>query len=190
MSEEKCLRIAEMLAGGGPGLAYVPLSSFAVVSAPVMKLAAAALLVILAYRFITEEVKDELEAQHGHLHEFTGETEHEHWHDHPGQAQHTHWHKHAKSIALSLWSIATFAFVLGFAHEEEFALLALAASSVNPWTLMISYAASVTLPLVGATLLSVKAYERVQPRIKRYEKYIPKVNGIVLLLMAVALVLG
>jgi nickel/cobalt exporter len=171
-------------------LTYVLLSSFVVVSTSVMKFAAAALLVILAYRFITEEVKDELEAQHGHLHEFTGETEHEHLHHHPGQAQHTHWHKHAKSLALSLWSIATFAFVLGFAHEEEFALLALAVSGVNPLSLMILYAASVTLSLVGVTLLSVKAYQRVQPRIKRYEKYMPKVSGIVLLLMAVVLVLG
>jgi ABC-type nickel/cobalt efflux system permease component RcnA len=168
--------------------AYVLLSSFINVSTPLMKYAAAAVLVVLAYRFITEEVEDEFEAQHGHLHESLGETEHEHAHEHPDQGQHTHWHKHAKRIALSLWGIATFAFILGFAHEEEFALLALAVGGINPLTLMLSYAASVTASLVGVTLLSVKAYKSLQSRIKRYEKHIPKVSAIILLLMAIAFV--
>jgi len=56
--------------------------------------------------------------------------------------------------------------------------------------LMLSYAASVTSALVGVTLLSVKAYERVHQNIRRYEKHIPKLSAIILLLMAVALILN
>jgi len=82
------------------------------------------------------------------------------------------------------------AFVLGFAHEEEFALLALAVGGINPLMLMISYATSVTLALIGITLLSIKAYESVQPKIKRYEKYIPKISALILLIMAIALILN
>jgi len=56
--------------------------------------------------------------------------------------------------------------------------------------LMLSYAASVTSALVGVTLLSVKAYKRVHQNIRRYEKHIPKLSAIILLLMAVALILN
>jgi uncharacterized protein YacL len=172
-------------------VAYVLLSSFLNISVPFLNYVAAAILVILAYIFFTEDVKDELEAQHGHLHENLEEAiEHEHEHEHPGQGRHTHWHKHARRIALSLWSIATFAFILGFAHEEEFALLALAVGGVNPLMLMITYASSVTLALIGITLLSVKAYESVHLKIRRYQRYIPKISALILLLMAVALILN
>lgn len=169
--------------------AYVLLSSFLAISIPFLNYVAAAILIILAYVFFTEDVKDEFEAQHGHLHENVETIEHEHEHEHPGQGRHTHWHKHVKRIALSLWGIATFAFVLGFAHEEEFALLALAVGGINPLMLMISYAASVTLALIGITLLSIKAFERVHLKIRRYEKYIPKISALTLLLMAIALIL-
>jgi len=170
-------------------IAYVLLSSFLDLSSPLLNYVAAAILLILAYIFFTEDVKDELEDQHGHLHENVETIEHDHEHEHLGQGRHAHWHKHAKRIALSLWGIATLAFVLGFAHEEEFALLALAVGGINPMMLMISYATSVTLALVGITLLSVKAYESVHPKIKRYEKYIPKMSALILLLMAIILIL-
>jgi len=171
-------------------VAYVVFGSFVTLSPLLMKYVAAVVLVILAYRFFTEDVKDEYKSQHGHLHESLQEVRHEHEHDHPGQGRHTHWHKHAKRIALSLWSIATFAFVLGFAHEEEFALLALAVGGIDPLMLMTSYAASVTVGLMAITLVSVKAYENIELKIKNYEKYIPKISAITLLIMAVAFILG
>jgi len=59
-------------------------------------------------------------------------------------------HKHSVGIALNLWGLATFAFILGFAHEEEFALLALAASGINAWALMISYGLAVLLGLIAS----------------------------------------
>jgi len=170
-------------------IAYVLVSSFLVISIPLLKYVAATILIMLAYIFFTEDIKDEIEAQHGHIHEDLGDIEHEHEHEHPGQGRHVHWHKHVKRIALSLWGIATFAFVLGFAHEEEFALLALAVGGISPLMLMITYGASVTLALMGITLVSIKAYESVHLKIRRYEKYIPKVSALILLLIAVALIL-
>jgi nickel/cobalt transporter (NicO) family protein len=44
--------------------------------------------------------------------------------------------------------------------------------------------------LIGVTILGVKMYERVKTRISRYEKYIPKISGIILVVMAVALLLS
>jgi cytochrome c biogenesis protein CcdA len=155
-----------------------------------MKYLAGVVLILLALRFFFEKVEDESESQHGHLHENIGEVEHEHDHEHPDIGKHSHWHKHARRVKLTLLGIAIFAFVLGFAHEEEFALLALAVGGINPFTLMICYAVSVTIALIGITLISIKAYQKVETKIKRYEKYIPKVNAIVLLVMAVAFILG
>ena len=171
-------------------LAYVLVSTFATFPSQIMKYLAGVVLILLALRFFFEKVEDEGESQHGHLHENIEEVEHKHEHEHARIGKHTHWHKHARRVKLTLLGIAIFAFVLGFAHEEEFALLALAVGGVNPLTLMICYAVSVTTALVGITLISVKAYQKVEAKIKRYEKYIPKVNALVLLVMAVAFIFG
>lgn len=80
--------------------------------------------------------------------------------------------------------------MLGFAHEEEFALLALAVGGVSPLLLMVSYGLAVAVGLIGVTILGVKMYERVKTRISRYEKYIPKVSGVILVVMAVVLLAG
>ena len=168
---------------------YVLLSSFVVFPSQIMKYLAGAVLILLALKFFFEKVEDENEGQHGHLHENIEAVEHEHEHEHPDIGKHSHWHKHAKRVKLTLLGIATFAFLLGFAHEEEFALLALAVGGINPFILMICYAVSVTVALVGITLISIKAYQKVEAKIKRYEKYIPKISAIVLLVMAVAFIL-
>jgi len=85
-------------------IAYMLFRPFLDISIPLLKYVAAAILVILAYAFFTEDVKDESENQHGHLHENSEEIEHAHKHEHQGQVQHTHWHKHAKRAILSLWA--------------------------------------------------------------------------------------
>jgi len=168
---------------------YVFLSSLFTFPSQLMKYLAGAVLIVLALRFLFEKVEDENEEQHGHLHENTGQVEHEHAHEHPDIGRHNHWHRHAKKVEMTLLGIATFAFVLGFAHEEEFALLALAAGGVNPLSLMVCYAVSVTIALVGITLVSIKAYQEVEAKIKRYKKYIPRISAIVLVAMAVAFIL-
>ena len=118
----------------------------------------------------------------------TREIEHEHEHEHQGEGRHTHRHKHSLGVALSLWGLASFAFILGFAHEEELALLALVASGVNAWVLMISYGLAVLIGLVFITVASVKIYKALQPKLMRYEKYVPKVSAGLLVAMAIFII--
>jgi len=169
---------------------YVLISSLVSFPSEIMKYFAGSVLALLALRFFFEKVEDENESQHGHLHENIREIEHEHEHEHADIGKHSHRHKHAKAVKLTLLGIAAFAFLLGFAHEEEFALLALTVGGINPFTLMLSYAVSVTIALVGITLISIKTYQKVETKIKRYEKYIPKISAIVLLIMAAAFIFG
>lgn len=182
------ISLAHFISSITAAVIYILVSSLIVFPSQIMKYLAAAALLLLALKFYFEKGEDE--SQHGHLHENTEEIEHEHEHEHPDIGRHTHLHKHAKLVKLTLLGIATFAFVLGFVHEEEFALLALAVGGVNPLILMVCYAASVTVGLIGITLISIKAYQQVQTKIKRYEKYIPKINAAVLIIMAVAFILG
>jgi nickel/cobalt exporter len=84
--------------------------------------------------------------------------------------------------------LASFAFVLGFAHEEEIALLALAAGGLNAWVLMVSYGVSVLLGLMVATIAGVKLYEQFQPKLSCYEKYIPKIGAGLLVVMAATII--
>jgi nickel/cobalt transporter (NicO) family protein len=56
--------------------------------------------------------------------------------------------------------------------------------------LMISYAASVAVALIGITLISLKVYRRFQHKIIYYSKYLPKVTAILIALMAVGFAAG
>ncbi|MFC2072532.1 nickel/cobalt transporter [Chloroflexota bacterium] len=172
-------------------VAYVLLQTWLDVDAPWIKYLAAALLLILAYKLFREKV-DGLERQHGHIHENQPEVRHEHGHEHegehPNQGQHTHWHKHITGIALSLWGLVWFALVLGFAHEEEFTLLALVAGGINAWILMLSYGVSVLLGLMVVTIVGVKIYKTLQPKLVCYEKYVPKINAGILVALAIVVI--
>jgi len=167
-------------------VAYVLLQKWLNFEAPWLKYVAAALLLVLAFKLFREKV-DDLERQHGHTHPGNQEIEHEHEHEHPGQGEHTHKHKHKATVVLSLLGLASFAFILGFAHEEEIALLALVASGLNAWVLMVSYGVAVLLGLIVATIAGVKLYKQFQPKLSRYEKYIPKIGAVLLVVMAVAI---
>ena len=168
-------------------VAYVLLMSWLDFEASWIKYLAAALLLILAYKMFREKVGG-LEKQHGHIHEDEPDIEHEHEHEHLGEGQHSHWHKHMTGIALSLWGLASFAFILGFVHEEEFALLALVAGGVNAFVLMALYGLSVALALIGVTLVGVKIYQHLQPKLMHYERYIPKIGAAILLAMAIVII--
>ena len=167
---------------------YVVASSLINFTSPILRYIAFVALVLLAIKLLNEKVESELESQHGHFHDNAEEVEHEH--EHPDAGFHTHWHIHPKRINLSLWKIASCAFFLGFAHEEEFALLALVMGGVNPLLLMVAYGLSVTAGLVGVTILGIKMYEKVKAKISRYEKYIPKISGVVLLVLAFGLLIA
>jgi ABC-type nickel/cobalt efflux system permease component RcnA len=181
------IAVAHLVSSIAAVVAYVLFQEWLDLELPWIKYLAAALLLILAYRLFREKA-DSLEKQHGHIHENQPEIEHEHEHEHPGQGWHTHWHKHTMRIALSLWGLASFAFILGFAHQEEFALLALVAGGANPLALMVLYGLSVTIALVGTTLLGVKIYKDLQPRLIRYERYIPKIGAGILVAMALVII--
>lgn len=170
--------------------AYVILSTLFYFPTTVLKYVAAGILVVLAVSFWREKVEDELEAQHGHLHGNPEEIEHEHEHEHANGVKHIHVHRHSESVKLSLTGIALYAFVLGFAHEEEFALLALAVGGVDPWLLMIIYGFAVSASLIGITLVCIKAFQYFLPKIQKYAKYVPKISAITLLIIAAALVLN
>lgn len=167
--------------------AYVLLQRWLNFEAPWLKYVAAALLLVLAIKLFREKV-DDLESQHGHRHEGNPGIEHEHEHEHPGQGLHTHKHKHKAAVALSLLGLASFAFILGFAHEEEIALLALVAGGLNAWILMLAYGLAVLLGLVAVTIIGVKIYKQFQPKLARYEKHIPKITAGLLVLMAIVIV--
>lgn len=165
-------------------VAYVLLQDWLDFEASWLKYLAAALLLILAYKMFREKV-DGLDKQHGHIHENQPKIKHEHEHEHPGQGQHSHGHEHMTGIVLSLWGLTSFAFVLGFAHEEEFALLALVAGGVNAWILMFSYGLSVLLGLIVVTIVGVKIYKHLQSKLIHYERYIPKISAAILVATAI-----
>lgn len=168
-------------------VAYVVLRAWLNFDAPIIKYFAAALLLVLAYRFFREK-PDQADKQHGHSHDSEKPSEHEHEHEHPGDKWHTHWHQHRNAARLSLWNLVTLAFVLGFAHEEEFALLGLVAAGADALTLMIAYGLSVSLTLVAVTLLGIKVYQQLEPRFIQYEKYFPKISALVLATMAIIII--
>lgn len=166
---------------------FVTLKTLTGFSLPYINYIAGGALIILAAKYLLGRPKDEFEDQHGHVHEdFEGE--HEHEHEHPDGTKHIHKHKHAKRVFLTLWSIASIAFILGFAHEEEFALLALAVGGIDPLALMLTYALAVTVALIGVTLLSVRIYRRLD--LGKYDSLIPKISGFIMLAMGVTFILG
>jgi nickel/cobalt exporter len=168
-------------------VAYVLLQKWLHFDAPWLKYVAAALLLALAVKLFREKV-DDLERQHGHNHPGNPEIEHEHEHEHPGGIRHTHRHGHQAAVALSLLGLASFAFILGFAHEEEIALLALVVGGLNAWLLMVSYGVAVLLGLIAATIVGVRLYRQFQPKLTRHEKYVPKISAGLLVVMAAVIV--
>ena len=167
--------------------AYVLLRSRFDFQAPWLKYLAAGVLLLLAFRLFREKA-DGMTKQHGHIHEKEPDIEHEHEHEHAGDGLHTHRHRHITGIALSLWGLASFAFILGFAHEEEFALLALITGGVSAWVLMSSYAVAVLLGLVVVTVCCVKIYQATQSRLMRYERYVPRISAVILTVLALVIV--
>jgi hypothetical protein len=148
--------------------AYAVLNLYVTISTPEVKYVAAGVLIFLAYRFLTEKSKEEVEA---------------------GQDASTLTHKRRKA-ELTLGGLSVYAFILGFAHQEQVVLLALAIGGINPWVLMLIYATSVTLGLVGITVAILAIGKGLEEKIKRHEGLLPKVSGIVLIILAVSLLMG
>ena len=172
--------------------AFIFVTMFVQIPQTYLNYAVAAALAILAYLFWKEKTEDLIETQHGHLHhDFTEQLEHEHPHWHNGEGNHhIHLHLHQKRSLPTLTAIAAFALVLGFAHEEEFVILALAVGGINPLFLMVAYAAAVAVGLIGVTVLAVKVYSHIQQKVIQYTKYLPKISALILAAMAVGFAVG
>jgi len=184
------------------GIYYVA-SSYIDFNSPIFRYLVAGVLFVLAYRFWTQKHSH---GDGGHTHddeekiktkdgtELTHEEMHTYGLEHDDAAKGKgHGHSHGKADpakVTSLRSLATFALILGFAHEEEFALLAIAVGGVNPLLLMTSYATAVTVSLVGVTMLAVKAYTMVEAKMEKYEYLIPKISGVVLAILGVLFLVG
>jgi len=96
----------------------------------------------------------------------------------------------ATSSDRGLLGIAWFAFVLGFAHEEEFEIIALCAGSIYCLELMVAYALTVIAGIVGLTLLLIAGYEHYEERMERYTPYLPICSATVLIGMGIGFIIG
>ncbi|WP_193309171.1 hypothetical protein [Halorubrum halophilum] len=104
---------------------------------------------------------------------------------------HSQSHERQDDVAeRGLLGIAWFAFLLGFAHEEEFEIIALCAGSNYCLELMSVYAVTVIAGIVGLTMLLIAGYEYNEERVKRYTPYLPVVSAAVLTVMGVGFVTG
>lgn len=87
-----------------------------------------------------------------------------------------------------LWEIARFAFLLGFAHEEEFEIIALCAGSIYCLELMTASVVTVIVGIVGMTMLLITGYQHFDRRLERYTPYLPAVSTAVLIAMGVGFI--
>jgi nickel/cobalt exporter len=163
--------------------------------------AVGALLILLGIR----------EYRHGHHHEHTNNHDHNHGgsdsdethtHDHTDDtdehhhstdqddAHHAHSHELSSNDPRGLWGITSAAFFLGFAHEEEFEIIALCTGSSSCLELMLVYAFAVILALVALTLLLVAGFEHYEERVERYAEYFPMLSAAVLILMGIGFLVG
>jgi nickel/cobalt exporter len=110
-----------------------------------------------------------------------------------GGDSHSHDHSHddfEEAADRGLLGIAWFAFVLGFAHEEEFEIIALCAGSPYCLELMSAYAVTVILGIVSLTLLLVAGYQRYEERVERYTPYLPAFSAAVLIIIGIGFITG
>jgi nickel/cobalt transporter (NicO) family protein len=193
ISSSSILASAHFLSSIVVVLVFVLFSTYIHIPQNYLNYAAAIALGVLAFMFWREKPDDLVKSQHGHLHhqQFSKEVKHDHIHWHKDEGYHTHLHTHQIRKLPSLSALALSALVLGFAHEEEFVILSLAAGGVNPLLLVIVYALSVSVALIGVTLLSVKVITTtIQDKIIHYTKYLPKISAIILAIMAITFALG
>ncbi|MFB6149698.1 MAG: hypothetical protein ABEJ48_08540 [Halobacteriales archaeon] len=145
---------------------------------------------------------------HDHEHDSNGHHEHSHDHSHahdhdeggsiarlkrfvPLVGGHAHSHSDLDDAAdRGLLGIAWFAFLLGFAHEEEFEIIALCAGSSYCLELMSAYAITVIVGIVGLTMLLIAGYEHYEEKVEQYTPYLPAFSAAVLISMGIGFITG
>lgn len=112
-------------------------------------------------------------------------------HEAHGHSDDDHGHHHAApEPEEGLWGIAVFAFALGFAHEEEFAIVALCAGRASCWGVMGVYALAVAGVILALTLASVAAYGRFRDRLEPWRDRLPRISAAILVAMGLLYVAG
>ncbi|MCH7552465.1 MAG: hypothetical protein IIC82_00500 [Chloroflexi bacterium] len=144
-------------------------------SSDVFRYVAGSIMVLIGMRFWFQD---------GHSHRHDGHT-HEHHHEHGTARSHA-----PTKPAAGLRTLAVSALVLGFAHEEEFALLGLAVGGLNPVTLMTVYSLAVLAALVVVTLVGLAAYIAIQDRIQAALPYMTKFSAVVMIFIGIAFFTG
>ena len=139
---------------------------------------------------------------HSHDHSHPHDGGHSHDHDDGGRLSRLkgfvpfvggHSHSHGNLDEASdqgLFGIAWFAFLLGFAHEEEFEIIGLCAGSNYCLELMSAYAITVIVGIVGLTMLLIAGYHRYEERVERYTPYLPAFSAAVLVIMGTGFITG
>lgn len=130
------------------------------------------------------------EYRSGHTHDHTGPSDHDHGHKEASDHDHDHTHGLSADDPRGLWGITSAAFVLGFAHEEEFQIIALCTGSAYCLELMVAYAVAVMSALLALTLLLIGGFERYEGRIGRYAEHLPTLSAAVLILMGCGFIAG
>lgn len=142
--------------------------------------------------------------RHSHEHDHSHGHDHDHPHDHnesglvsrltgfiPFVGGHSHSHGDLEDAAdRGLLGIAWFAFLLGFAHEEEFEIIALCAGSTHCLELMSAYAITVIVGIVGLTMLLIAGYEHYEQKVEQYTPYLPAFSAAVLIIMGIGFIVG
>lgn len=129
----------------------------------------------------------EYRSDHSHDHD-AEEYDHDHDHDHEDDHNHDHDHELSPNDPRGLWGITSAAFFLGFAHEEEFEIIALCTGSSYCLELMLVYALAVILALVALTLLFVAGFEQYEERAERYAEYFPTISAVILIVMGLGFI--
>lgn len=141
---------------------------------------------------------------HNHAHDHDHSYGHGHSHDHdesgllarvkgfiPFVRGHSHSHGDLDEVAdRGLFGIAWFAFVLGFAHEEEFEIIALCAGSNYCLELMSVYVITVIVGIVGLTMLLIAGYHHYEETVEQYTPYLPAFSAAVLVIMGLGFITG
>jgi nickel/cobalt exporter len=151
---------------------------------------------------------DEGHGEHDHSHDDHDHSHDDHDHSNGGHSEkrgilrrvrgivpfaggHSHDHgSMATGDERGLLAIAWFAFVLGFAHEEEFEIIALCAGSTHCLSLMAVYALTVIVGIVGLTLALIAGYEHFEETVEQYTPYLPLFSAVVLVGMGLGFIAG
>ncbi|MDZ7829322.1 MAG: hypothetical protein U5K33_07500 [Halofilum sp. (in: g-proteobacteria)] len=112
--------------------------------------------------------------------------DHHHGHSQPG---HRPDHEQPRADA-GLWALAVFAFTLGFAHEEEFQIIALCAGSEHCLALMLTYALAVIGGLIALTLLLIAGMQRFSHRLEHAQRQLTFLSAAILGLMGIGFLAG